>query len=105
IVREPIQLLALHLAAAATGDSAYVQLQVHTLVAARQISDASSSLIVIAPMPSAAHATCCFFRRRVSLMTTAMWSVNTPLTAAPGTNPGNRYASRNSRRRLIFDMR
>ena len=105
IVREPVERLTLHLAAAPTRHPPQLHLQVHTLVAARQIANAPDPLVVVAPVPSATDTACRFFRRRVSETSSAMRSPKTPWTSAPGTTPGNRYASRNSRRRTALGIR
>ena len=105
VVREPVDLLALHFATAPTADSPDFRLEVDAPVPARQVADSTSPGVVVAPMPAATDTACRFFGRRLRRTTSAIRSPNTPRTAELGVNPGNLYASRNCRRLPDFPIR
>jgi hypothetical protein len=102
IVGQEGQLLLLYGAATPAADSPYLHLQVHAGIAARLVSHASSFAVVPASMHATAAPACCFFERRLRVMTRATGSPKTPLTVELGRKPGNRYSSHNRRCRLLI---
>jgi hypothetical protein len=100
IVSEEVQLFPLHLATAAAVDAPHLQFQINPRVAARQIAHAPQFAIVPAHLTATAIAAHGFFERRLSLITRAFGSPNTPCTVGSGRNPGKLYASHRRRQRF-----
>ncbi len=89
IVGQEIQLLALHLATAATLDAPDIKLQIDPRIAARQVSHLARLAVVPTCLPRATDTAACFFERRTSVITRAFGSPKTPRTVASGRNPAN----------------
>ena len=90
VVGQPVDLLALHLAARSAVDPAHLERQPEPGVAARQVADLPELAVVPARLRAATAPADCFFPRRTSVTTRALGSPNTPLTVACGRKPGNR---------------
>jgi hypothetical protein len=102
IVRQPIQLFALHAAVRAT-HAPDLELQIDLQQAAGQIARHPRASIVKAARQRSTLAAGCFFRRRRRQTIRAFGAPKIPCTSANGTKPAKRYASRNCR--LPFAMR
>ena len=90
VVRQPLQLFALHAATPRAIDPANRELEIDPPVAARDVAHAARPLVVEGARSAPADPAARFFRRRRSVMTTAHGSPKTPRTPASGTKPGNR---------------
>src|ERR1043166_294714 len=101
IVRQKLQSLALHFPPASTKHPAYLELQVHPRIAARQISNLADSAVVPTSVHLPAAATDCFFDRRTNAMTRAFGSPKTPRTMGEGRSPSKAYVSHSRLLRLI----
>jgi len=101
IVREPIQLLLLHLAASLAVDTPDLDLQVDPMVSTRQVADSAQLAIVPSSLEVATGSADSFFPRRCRQMTRALGSPKMPCTAELGRKPGKRYVSH---RRRYFRM-
>jgi len=89
IVRQEIQPLALHGAAAAAGDTPYRELQDDAEPAARQVANPPLRLVVPAGLHPSALAAGCFFERRSRVTIRTSRSPNTPRTVACARKPAN----------------
>jgi hypothetical protein len=76
-------------AAPPTLDTTDFNIQVDSDAATREVSHSSDFAIIKACRWNAAARTDCFFLFRVSCITRAVWSPNTPMTVTEGVNPGN----------------
>src|SRR5258705_1620251 len=101
IVRQKLQSLALHFATAWTQYSANLELQVHSRIAARQISNLANPSVVPTVLHFAAAAAGRFFERRTRLTMRALGSPKTPRTVGVGRNPMNAYVSHNRLARFV----
>ena len=90
IVGEPIELLLFHLRAAPALDPPRLDLEEDSPVATREVSNPAHPPVVPTAVAPTANSAGCFFERRVSVMTRAMRSPNTPTTAGLGVKPGKR---------------
>ena len=97
IVRQPVQLLLLHLAAAPAVDAPNLQLQVDPHVPARQIAHSAHLAVVPGAVDAPTGAARRFFPRRCRRMTRAFGSPKMPRTVGAGRKPGKRYASHKRR--------
>jgi hypothetical protein len=70
-----------------------------------QVADQARLLIVKSPMPKSTGATDRFFWRRRKVSNRTSGFPKTPRTVPAGTNPTNRYASRNARACNNLDIR
>jgi len=100
IVGQKVEPLALHLAAVATVEPAHLQFQKNPRVAARQIAHTPQLAVIPAHLNTTAATASRFFERRLSLITRALGSPNTPCTVGSGRNPGKIYASHSRRGRF-----
>ena len=103
IVRQEVELLALHGTATPAPDAPDFDLQEDARVAARQIANPPYAPVVPTRMNSPTAPADRFFERRARLMIRAFGSPNTPRTVGCGRNPGNAYASQR-RRSLLADL-
>src|SRR6202171_4776676 len=100
VVRQKLELLALHGPATSTPHTPHLDLQIDAPVATREIAYLAHAPVVPARVHSAALAACGFFERRTRVMTRALGSPKTPRTVGRGRNPGNAYASHSRRARF-----
>jgi hypothetical protein len=84
IVRQKVELLALHLATVTAVKAPHLQFQNNPRVAARQIAHAPHLAIVPAHLTATTATANGFFERRLSLITRAFGSPNTPCTVCSG---------------------
>ena len=97
IVRQPRQTFALHLAALRAGHPPQLEFQVNPQGTAGQIANHPRTPIVKAVAHCSTLAADRFFCRRRNGTSRTRGSPKKPCTSLAGTNPGNRYASRNCR--------
>jgi hypothetical protein len=93
VVRQKLQLLALHVTATPAWHAPDLDLQVHSRVATGKIANTPHAPIVPARVHATAAAADRFFERRTRMITRAFGSPNTPRTVVCGRKPGNAYAS------------
>src|SRR5713101_1151623 len=103
VVREPRELLLLHLLAAPAAHATGLDLQVDSGVCCREVSYPTQLAIVDSPRCSTADPAQSFFPRRSRRTMRALGSPNSPRTEARGRNPWKRYSSTNRRRFPIAD--
>src|SRR6516225_6520436 len=101
IVRQKIELLALHLAASAAVEPPHLHFEINPRVATRQITHPAQLAIVPAHLDTTTASANRFFERRLSLMTRAFGSPKTPCTVGCGRKPGKQYASHSRRLRCL----
>src|SRR3954467_4734985 len=83
-----------------TGTTSNLHVQKYPRVAARQIAHPAHLAIVPAHLEATAAAASGFFERRLSVITPAFGSPNTPRTVCSGRKSGNEYVSHSRRVRL-----
>src|SRR3972149_3369421 len=89
IVRQPLQTLPLHSPTTPAIHPPDFHLQVDPLIPAGQTPPPASPPVIPPRLDSPTAPARRFFERRINGMTRALGSPNTPLTVAPGRNPGN----------------
>ncbi len=102
IVREPIQLLPLHLAASLAVDAPALDLQVDPMVSTGQVAHSAQLAVVPSSLEVATGSADRFFPRRCRQITRAFGSPKMPCTVEFGRKLGKRYVSH---RRRCFRMR
>jgi hypothetical protein len=100
VVRQELQLLALHVTATPTQHAPDLDLQVDARVATGKIANMPHAPIVPARVHATAAAADSFFERRTRMITRAFGSPNTPRTVVCGRKPENAYASHSRRCRF-----
>src|SRR5713101_161507 len=100
VVRQELQLLALHVTATPARHAPNLDLQVDARVATGKIANQPYAPIVPARVHATAAAADCFFERRTRMTTRAFGSPNTPRTVGCGRNPGKVYVSHSRRGRF-----
>ncbi len=101
IVRQKLQPLPLHFAAASAIHSPNLELQIHPRVAAGQIPNLTNSSVVPTTLHPCAAAVCRFFDRRTRLTMRAFGLPKIPRTVGCIRNPPNAYVSHNLRTRFL----
>src|SRR5260370_12337005 len=91
----------LPLARAAAAAPPHLRFQIYPRVPAGQIAHPANLAVVPAPLDATAAPACCFFERRLSLITRAFVSQKTPRTVDSGSQPGNKYVSQTRRLRVL----
>jgi hypothetical protein len=104
IVRQELELLALHSAAASAAHPPHLELQIDARVATGKIAYLSHPAVVPAVVRAPTAAAERFFERRTRVMTRAFGSPKTPRTVGSGRKPGNAYASQSRRRRRFAEF-
>src|SRR5690606_38203171 len=94
VLRQPVQPLYVHAAAARTVDPPALEFHVHDRVDHPQITGTAYALVVAAAAAMTAVRTHRGFFRRRRLTIRAFGSPNTPLSVAAATKPGNENNSR-----------
>ena len=90
IVGEPFQLFLLHALAAPAIHATEIEFEIDPRPAARQIANLARLAVIPAAVNSPTNSADRFFERRVSRITLAWRSPNSPLTVVEGRKPGKR---------------
>jgi hypothetical protein len=90
IISQPVKPLLLHSSAAPAVDPTVVELKEDARIPRRQISDTAQFAVIPTALYLATNSARRFFERRVSRITRAWGSPNSPLTVRAGWNLGKR---------------
>jgi hypothetical protein len=81
-------------------NSPHLQFHKYPRVAAGQIAHLADLAVVPALLDATAASACCFFERRLSVITRAFGSPKMPRTVGSARKPGKEYVSQSRRRRF-----
>src|SRR4029077_6758825 len=90
LITQPVKPLLLHSSAAPAVDPTVVELKEDARAPRRQISDTAQFAVIPTALYPATNSARRFFERRVSRITRALGSPNSPLTVRAGWNLGKR---------------